>query len=54
MVCEMEELLGTHMARCVCRVAQQIADDRDGSQQALRDAEQHKCVVSPGSAQCGK
>ena len=54
MVCEMEELLGTHMARCVCRDEQQIADDREGSQQALRDAEQHKCVVSPGSAQCGK
>ena len=52
MICEMEELVGTHLPRCVCRDEKQIVADREDSQQTVLDMEQHKCI-SNGGATCG-
>lgn len=52
MICELEELVGSHYPRCVCRDEQQIVADRAEAQQAVRDMEQHKCVSSGGGS-CG-
>ena len=50
MVCEFEELVGTHLPKCICRDEQQIVADRAASQQAITDMEQHKCVSNGGGA----
>jgi len=49
----MEELVGTHLPRCVCRDEKQIVADREASQQNVLDMMQHKCI-SNGGAYCGK
>ncbi len=54
MICELEEIVGSHYPRCVCRDEQQMIDDRYASQQAIRDMEQHKCVSNNDSGGCGR
>ncbi len=39
MMCEVEEVVGSHMPRCICRAEEQIAADRDAAQQARRESE---------------
>ena len=39
MVCEREELVGSHFPRCICRDEQQVIADRERAQQDARDAE---------------
>src|SRR5207248_344057 len=46
MICEFEELVGTHLPRCVCRDEKQIVADREGSQQNVLDMLQHKCLYN--------
>lgn len=45
MICELQDLVGSHVPKCVCRDEGQVDEDRDGAQQAMRTAAQHKDPV---------
>jgi hypothetical protein len=51
MICELEELVGSHVPRCVCRDEQQLVADRDASQEYVREIEHGRCI-SNGSGTC--
>jgi hypothetical protein len=51
MTCGWEELVGTHVPRCICRDEKQQELDRDMAQQYLRDVEMGRCV-SQGGGSC--
>jgi hypothetical protein len=52
MLCEIEEPVGTHLARCVCQDEQGIVAAREETQQQIREMELPKCVPAPGGGKC--
>ena len=46
--CGLEELVGSHIPKCVCRDEAEIADRRNESQQYFREAQQN--ALQPGSS----
>lgn len=43
--CGLEELVGTHLPKCICRDEAQAADQRDEAQQYLRDADRARQLL---------
>jgi hypothetical protein len=52
LLCERQEIVGSHFQRCVCRDENQIVADREATRQAVIDAEIPKCVANGGGS-CG-
>ena len=51
MICGWEELVGSHVPKCICRDEKQLEEDRQAGQAYLRDAEHGRCV-SNGTGTC--
>ena len=48
MVCGWEEFVGSHVPKCVCRDEQQVAEDRESSQEWIRVNEHGRCISNGG------
>jgi hypothetical protein len=46
--CSLEELIGSHIPKCVCRDESKAAYERANAQQYMRDAEQSRQLVHGG------
>ena len=50
MICGWEELVGTHVPKCVCHDEKKAQADREMAQQYLRDIEGGRCVSQSDAA----
>jgi hypothetical protein len=41
MICEMEEPVGSHLPKCVCRDELALADEKDKTQETMRALQEH-------------
>jgi hypothetical protein len=51
MICGWEELVGSHVPKCICHDEKQLEEDQQTAQAYLRDAEHGRCA-SNGTGTC--